>query len=176
MAQLFEDLSVGGYVRVVAPPGGGGYGFVFLAGSITDAHIGPGGPGLGIESSKLRHTERLGLNAAQVTGTAVVTTTTRIYNVRGSTGNVVEVSAQLTVACIGAATVTVDCKVNGTSILAAAISFGSGDAANAVKVATINTPAVVKGNYVDLVITATAGGGTVGQGITPVVSVDEDYN
>lgn len=102
----------------------------------------------------------------QPTGAVVASATRQPLHLAYGAGTVVAVRAKLAVACVGAATVTVDVVKNGTTILSGAISFGSGDAANAVKSGTITVPAYVAGDDLSATVVATAGGGTVGQGLT----------
>lgn len=171
---LYEDLIVFGLIQSAAPTGGGSYGFQIGAGAVANVNVAAGGPGLGIAASKLEHVHRA--VTTQLSGTAIVTQTTLVYNVRGTNATLTEFMAQVLTACIGAATVTFDLKKNGTSMLSAVISFGSGDAANAIKTATLTTTALAKGDRLEVVVTATAGGGTVGQGAIAIASMDEDYN
>lgn len=99
-------------------------------------------------------------------GSAVVSARAPIHQVNGTSGTLFELHACLAVACIGAATVTVMIKKNGTDMLAAALQLDSGDAAYAdVMSASFVSAANVRGDVYEVVVTATAGGGTVGQGL-----------
>ncbi len=140
------------------------------AGSVADAGI---QALAGVQASKLQHQyqpcykQDLGAIVASVTSAM-------IHIVRGATGVIVTFSAALHTACLGAATVTVDLKKNGTTCLSAVISFGSGDAAYAVKSATLTVTALAQNDVLEVVVVATAGGGTIGQGLGVVPTIRED--
>jgi len=54
---------------------------------------------------------------------------------------------------------------NGTTILSATADFSSSDAARAVKTGTLSVTSYADGDVFEVVITATAGGGTLGTGV-----------
>lgn len=97
-----------------------------------------------------------------------------VAKVKGATGTLLSFDCKLTVACIGAATVTFDLQKNGVSVLGSVVDFDSGDAANLVKSGTISSASVVVGDRLDLVIVATAGGGTLGTGASAELRHGED--
>jgi hypothetical protein len=138
------------------------------AGAIVDSNV---AAGANIDALKLRHVTVV--THRQKDGTAVVTQTELVGIIAGATGTILTFQACLTAACTGAGTVTVDLQKNGVSVLSAAISFSNADAANAVKAGTINTAAVVQGDLLRVVVTATAGGGAVGQGLVAVGRINE---
>lgn len=143
------------------------------ANSITNASI---ISGAGIESTKLQHRHR-----KDVSQVGTVADQTRGIHIATGAGNVKSIEASLFVANIGGATVTVDLlKSTGggafASVLSAAISFSSGDAARSVKIGTILTPAYVDGDIFQVVVDATTGGGTVGTDLIVDVEFDEAAN
>jgi hypothetical protein len=140
--------------------------------SVPDSAIALPGAGVsGVQASKLNHRQHVRHNQAE--GAAVVTETRLVWITSGAAGNLNSFKAQLKVANIGAATVTVDLKKNGSSVLSAPISFSSADAALAIKTATVTTAASAVNDYYEEVITATAGGGTLGQGLYTDAILDE---
>lgn len=137
--------------------------------SITNSNV---VAGAGISASKLQHQHQ---HVYAQEGTNASASARQILHVVvGATGTVESIKATLTTACIGAATITVDLKKNGTTILSAVISFSSSDAAFTLKAGTISTPAVVVGDVLEIVVVATAGGGTLGKGIAAVLKIRED--
>lgn len=141
------------------------------AGCINDAAV---AANAAIDADKLQHRHCKTLSQAH--GSACADETRIIHTVYGATAAVVRVSATLTVACVGDSTITVQIyknSVSSGSILAAVISFSSADAAFAEKVATITSPNLVVGDNLVCVIDATVGTGTLGQGVSVDVRVDE---
>jgi hypothetical protein len=139
---------------------------------IPDAAVSmPAGGASGIQTAKMNHRQHVRHNQAE--GVAVVTETRQVWITNGTAGVVNSFKAQLKVANIGAATITIDLKKNGTSILSAPISFSSADAALAIKTATIVTSATANNDYFEYVTTATVGGGTLGQGLYLDALIDE---
>ena|SRR5581483_225961 len=127
--------------------------------------------GADIDPLKLQHIHAL--TVQQPDGTAVVTRTQKVFVVAGASGQVLTCQASLTTQCTGAGTVTVDLQVGGVSVLSAPISFGSGDAAGSVKSQPIATAPLTQGQVVQVVVTATPGGGAVGQGLVAVARLSE---
>ncbi len=124
-----------------------------------------------VDPSKLGQQRRPGHSQPNTTAT---TETRTILVVYGATGNVLDFRAGSIVACAGAATITVDLKKNGTSVLAAVITLNSSSVARVAQAATITTPALAAGDWLEVVITATAGGGTLGTGVFCQAVVQED--
>lgn len=135
------------------------------AGSITNNNI---LASAGIVTSKLDH---LFIMPYFKVGT-VATETAGIYVARKA-GTVKSVEAFMIGANASGATVTVNVLKNGTTILSANASFSDSDAARAVKTGTISSAAYVDGDVFEVVVTATAGGGTVGTGLHVGVEFDE---
>ena len=111
----------------------------------------------------------------QPAGVAAITERKGLHLAYGA-GTVIAVKAKLPVANVGAATVTVDVLKNGTTILSAPISFVAADGANAVKTGTITVPAYVASDQLDVSVTATAGGGTIGQNLSVSLTAREAAN
>lgn len=150
-------------------------GFVAPSGCITPSNIAtPAAGGNGIDISKLNHRNKAPYS--QPEGTAVVTETRIIAITHGTVGVIVALNAALKVACVGAATITIDLKKNGTSVLSSVLTFTSSTPAMTAESGTITTTATAIGDIFELVITATAGGGTLGQGLYAEAIIDETPN
>lgn len=131
--------------------------------------------GAGIDADKLQHQHAK--HYSQAHGSVVASATVVVHTVKGATGVLRSIDAVLTSACAGAATITVDVYKNSTStgsLLSATISFSSSDAAWTEKAGTITSPNLVDGDNLVLVVVATAGGGTIGQGLSVELRIDED--
>jgi hypothetical protein len=139
------------------------------AGSITDAAI---VALAGISASKLRHQHRKLFSQPNTTAT---TETRVLHIVVGATGTVTSFSAGSIVANIGAATVTANLMKNGVSILTGAITLNNANTAYVPSAGVIASAGVVAGDVLSVVLTATAGGGTLATGVFAQVSLDEDY-
>ena len=125
-----------------------------------------------IDADKLQHRWRAMLT--QVHGTAAATERSVVYYAR-TTGTVTSVKAGTVVLNIGAATITVDVKKNGTTILSGVITLDTANTAYIAEAGTITVPALVAADVLEVVVVATAGGGTLGQGLFVMVEIDEDY-
>ncbi len=97
----------------------------------------------------------------------------KVIHVAKEAGNFGDVNAGVVVVCSGAATITVDIYNNGTTILNAPISIDSGDAAFAKVAGTFADDTYVAGDVIEVVVVATAGGGTIGQGVFLDIWADE---
>jgi hypothetical protein len=97
-------------------------------------------------------------------GTAASATQVIHYTV-GTTGTVYEFKAGSVTACTGAATITVDLRKNGTTMLTAVITLDNANTAYIAEAGTLSATAVVAGDVLTVVIVATAGGGTLGTGL-----------
>lgn len=106
---------------------------------------------------------------------ATATTETRVIHVaRGATGTVKSFRAGSIVANIGAATVTIDLKKNNVSVLSAVITLDSGNTARVPEAGTITSAAYSVDDWFEIVITATAGGGTLATGLYVEAEFEED--
>src|SRR4051794_22602097 len=92
------------------------------AGTFSDTHI---AAGAAIQATKLIHDVYKTLNQPN---SAATTETRSIYQAR-SAGTVIEIGAGSIAAAIGAATVTIDLKKNGASILTGVITLDNANTA-----------------------------------------------
>lgn len=127
------------------------------AGSITDTSI---EALAGVAASKLYHRFHEGYMQPNTTATSV---TQAIYHARAA-GTINAFSAGSIVACIGAATVTVDLKKNGTTCLSSVITLDSGNTAYVSEAGTLSVTSYAAGDIFTIVTVATAGGGTIATG------------
>lgn len=129
------------------------------ASSVTDAAV---HPTAAISAAKLQH--QFEPVYAQASATTAFTESRVLHVVRGATATVEAFHAGSVVACLGAATITVDLKKNGASVLSAPIVLDNANVARVLEAATIASPNLVAGDVLECIITATAGGGTLGTG------------
>ncbi len=141
-------------------------------GSVGPAQIAAGAPGSYIPSGTMRQKFR---RLFSQDSTAVAATETKtIHLVVGQTATLIGLLAGLISPCIGAATVTVDLKVSGVSLLTAPITLNNTQIARQTVTAVIATAALTVGQVVEVVITATASTGTLGDGLFVCATIDED--
>ena len=142
--------------------------------AITDANVAAGVLGNFIQASKIRQMYRPVYNQPN---SAATSETRAAWTVYGATGQVLDVRAGSIVAAIGAATVTVDVKKNGTTILTAVITLNSSSTPRAAYAGTLagaGAPNLVVGDELEIVVTATAGGGTLPTGLFVQLTILED--
>ena len=111
---------------------------------------------------------------AQANSAAASDTGRVIHVVKGTTGTVVAFRAGSIVAATGNATVTIDLKKNGTTMLSAVITLDSGNTAYILEEGTLSVTAVVAGDVLTLVIVATVGTGALPTGLFAEAVVRED--
>jgi hypothetical protein len=128
-------------------------------GSWGDPQMGATNP---VDATKLKH--QYVPTYAQPNGTAAVTERKAVHVAR-SAGTVAAIEAGIVTAAVGAATVTVDLRKNGTTILTSVITISVAQAAYARVAGAIASAAYIAGDVFELVVTATAGGGTLPQGL-----------
>ena len=129
------------------------------ANSVGDLEVGSSSP---ITADKLIH--QYAPTFAQANTTAA--SETRVIHVARGPGTIVGFRAGSIVACAGAATITADLRKNGTTVLSAVITLDNANTARVVENGTLSgTPTVVNGDVLEVVIVATAGGGTLGTGL-----------
>lgn len=138
------------------------------AGAISKAHV---AAAAGIEASKLQHQYERIVSQPNTTAT---TETRIIHEVYGATAQVLGFRAGSIAANVGAATVTVDLRKNGTTILTAVITLNASSVAYVSQAATVTSPNLVTGDVLTVVITATVGGGTLATGVWCQVVLTED--
>jgi hypothetical protein len=161
MGQITDNLQINGQLSatsMVIPPG-----------SLTDAGVNASAK---IAATKLQHQHRVPF--AQPSATTASSVTQVLHSVYGATAIAIAFRAGCIVPCVGAATITVDLKKNGASILSAPISLGSANAIRQLIAGTITSPNLVVNDVLEMVVVATAGGGTIGQGLFVELTVNED--
>lgn len=164
MAQtrLDQDVHINGTLtaRAFTPP----------ANCITAASI---PVGAGIESTKTVHRHR---KHYAISGTAASVTIP--IHIAKAAGNVLSLEAGSIAIAVGSATVTINLLKNGSSILSGgtAITLDSSNVARTLEAATISSAAYVDGDFFELVIVATASGGTIPTGLIVDVEFDENPN
>lgn len=129
------------------------------AASVGDSQFSASDP---LTAAKQEHQHERTL--AQVHGSASVSERRVLHVARGA-GTITSFRAGLIVANVGAATVTVDLRKNGTTVLSSVITLNSSTATYAKVDGTISSASFVAGDVFEVVITSTAGGGTLGQGV-----------
>jgi hypothetical protein len=117
----------------------------------------------GIDATKLVHIHRAVY--AQPSGSVSVAESKVVHVVHGSTATLVGFKAGSVSACVGGATITVDLKKNGTTVLSATIVLDNTNTARVVEAASLSTTAAVAGDVFEVVVTVAAGGGTIGSGV-----------
>ena len=128
------------------------------AGSLVDADV---AAGAAISATKLMHQHSPNYSQPNTTATSE---TRILHTVYGATGTITAFKAGSIVLNIGAATVTVDLRKNGTTVLTGVITLDTANTAYTPEAATILSASVVAGDVLSVVITATAGGGTLATG------------
>lgn len=127
--------------------------------------------GAGIEAEKLEHHHSITENQPN---SAATTETRVIHSVYGATGDVLAFEAGSIVAATGNATVTLDLKKNGTTILTGVVTLDSGNTAYIVEAGSIDTAPVVDGDVLEVVIVATIGTGALPTGLFYNLRLNED--
>lgn len=136
--------------------------------SITNAMVKTNAD-LGVEKMRHRHV----ITHAQPNTTA--TAETKAIYVASKAAVVKEVKAGAIAAAIGDSTVTVDVKINGTTVLSSTIGLSSSDTAYVPLDGTINTSAddLTEDQVLTVVITVSAGSGTLPTGVFVSVTIEE---
>jgi len=138
---------------------------------VVDASVAtPSGGAAGIGTSKMNHRQHV--KYGQANG-AAVTETRPIWITYGTVGLLKAFRAGSIAAAVGAAVVTVDLYKNGATVLSAPITLNSSSAARIAAAATITTTTTAAGDWFDLVITSTPGGGTAPTGVFAEMVIDE---
>lgn len=107
--------------------------------------------------------------------TTATTERKTIHTCRGA-GTILAFRAGSVVACIGAATISIRLKKNGTNIDTAALVLDSGNTAFIFEnAAGFTSTAVAAGDVLEVDVTATAGGGTLGTGLFCELTTVEAY-
>lgn len=122
-----------------------------------------------IAATKLEH--QFALSYTQ-NGTAASATIP--LHVAYGAGTIVSVKAASIAIAVGAATVTVDLKKGGTTCLSGVITLDSGNAARTSEAGSLTVTTYSADNFLELVIVATAGGGTLPTGLIVTVILREN--
>lgn len=151
---------------------------IIPASSIADSQV---SPTAGIQAAKLQHQHAI--NYSQASGTSVVTETRVVHTVQGATGTVlaVDVTPDAVPSNGGGddKQYTVDVKKSTgggawTSILTGVLTVSKTDTARTVKHATLSgTPALVDGDALQVIITASGSTGTQAQGVNVTITTRE---
>lgn len=118
--------------------------------------------GAAIDCTKLQ--QQVHATYAQARGSAAATARAVIHCCRGA-GSIESLRVGVTQAAVGAATVDTHLKKNGSNVTSAAVQIDSGDAAFAEVTGSFSDDDYVDGDVYEVDITATAGGGTLPQGL-----------
>lgn len=159
-SRVESDLHVGGRLSAQS--------MTLPTGTVIDASI---PAGANVSSDKLQHRHRCVFN--QVHGSVAVTERRPVFWAL-SVGTIRRIKVGSVVVNVGAATITVDIRKNGTTILTAIVTLDSGNTVYIAEDGTMTSAALVAGDVLEVVVVATAGGGTLGQGLFVVIDVDED--
>lgn len=143
-------------------------GIVLPADSVGDAAI---PTGANVQAAKLE--QRPKITYSQESATTAVAETRVIHVVHGATGTLRAFRAGSVVANIGGATITVDLKKNGSSILTLPITLDNTKTARQIVTAAIASAGLVVNDVLEISIAVSAGGGTIGKGVFAEVVLDE---
>lgn len=128
------------------------------AASVGDDQVSSASP---ISADKLKHQYLPTYSQPNTTAT----TETRVIHVARAAGTIEGFRAGSIDPCSGAATITFDLRKNGTTVLSSVITLDNANTARVIEAGTLSgSPTVVAGDVLEVVITATAGGGTLGTG------------
>jgi hypothetical protein len=131
------------------------------------------GAGANLSPSAMQHEHR----AVYAQPNAAATTETKVLaTVRGATGTLKSFVAGSIVAALTTATVTLDLKKNGTTVLSAPITLDNANTARVVEAATISNATLTAGDVLEVVATAAASGGTLPTGVFAELRWIEDYS
>lgn len=125
----------------------------------------------GIEASKLEHQHRCMYAQPNTTASAE---TKVVYVCYGTSGTIIDFRAGCISVCTGNATISVDLKKNGTSVLSSAISLTSSDSDRVPVAGTVATTSLSSNDVLEVVVTVNAGTGTLGTGVFAALTVHED--
>ena len=129
-----------------------------------------------VPTDKARH--RFMPRLAQVHGSSATAERRVVHRARAA-GTLIEFKVGVAVAATGDSTVTVDLRKNGTTILNATLVIDNGDVAytgilSALFTGGVTTIAYASGDVFEVVITVSAGTGTLPQGLFCIPVFDEN--
>jgi len=130
------------------------------AGSVDNAKVSSGAD---IDASKLEHQHQITM--AQENGAAAAAETRVVHVVYGTAGSLIAVQAGCETACVGDSTIDVDVHKNGSSILTAAIELSSSEDDYELVDGVIDSATLAADDVIEVVISVTAGTGTLGEGV-----------
>jgi hypothetical protein len=142
------------------------------ASSVTDAMI---AGSAGIKSTKVQQVRNLHWAFQDSTVTAAVCRQI-VHALYGATGTILDFSVGAVTANVGGATVTIDLKKNGSSILTGTFTLDNTTPAFTLKANPgLTSSSLVAGDILEAAITsATAGGGTIAKGVFCRLVLNED--
>lgn len=159
MSRVIGDLVVTGNLSA---------GGLYLSSSVvSNAQV---AAGANVDANKLQHQHR----ALFEQPNTAATSETKAVHVAKASGTVEAFVAGSIVAPIGGATVTVDLKKNGTTVLTAVITLDNGNTAYVVEAGTVSVSAYVAGDVFTVVTVATTGGGTLPTGVFAAATFNEN--
>jgi len=126
----------------------------------------------GLQSTKIQQRPRV-FGAQGDSNDTVVADTRVIYVVSGATGTLRNFRIGCVTACTGNATITIDLKKNGTTVLAAPKVLDNSQIDRQSVEASIQTQACVQGDVFELVVTVNAGTGALGAGLFWSLTLEE---
>lgn len=138
------------------------------AASVSDASV---APSAGIQASKMEHVVRPHFSQPNTTATSE----TRVVHVCRGAGTILSFEVGSIVAALTTATVTVDLKKNGTTVLSAVITLDSTNTARVAEAGTLSVTNLADGDVLEVVTVATASGGTLPTGVFASVNLMEAY-
>jgi hypothetical protein len=126
-----------------------------------------------ITPAAMQHEHRAVFNQPNTTATSE---TKVIATIVGATGTLKSFRAGSIVAALTTATVTVDLKKNGASVLSAPITLDLANTARVAEAGTISGATLSAGDVLEVVTVATASGGTLPTGLFAETRWIEDYS
>lgn len=128
--------------------------------------------GANINATKLMH--RHEPVYTQQSGANVASERRFFYMARGSAETIQQIQVAVKQAITGNSTVTVDILKNGVSILSAVTTINNTLAAFANLAAAVTTSGMVQGDCLEVNVVATAGTGTLPQGLVVLAQIDQN--
>lgn len=114
-----------------------------------------------IAQGKLEHQFEFSLGQS---GNAA-TVTTPIAAIYGASGTMLDIRAGSIAPATGNSTVTIDLKKNGTTMLSAVITLDNANTARIMEAGTLSVTSLTNADFLELVVTATVGTGTLPTGL-----------
>lgn len=136
------------------------------ASSVTDAKVAAAAD---IAATKHRHQHR----AMWQQPNSAATAETRVLHVAYGLGDIIAVQAGSIAKAVGDSTVTIDIKLNGTTILSGTIQLDNANSAYTPESPSLATIAYAAGDVFTAVITISAGTGTLPTGVYVGLTVNE---